>query len=62
MLASLNPICLMRDEPRVTSDCEITMDDLQPQTAMIAHGSATRHVAPGIRYCFKDRSFPGFAP
>jgi hypothetical protein len=46
MLATLIPICLMRDEPRVTSDCEITMHDLQPQTAPAAHGTATRYRTP----------------
>ena len=46
MQASLNLTCWMREEPRVTSDCEITMDDLQPQTALAAYESATRHRAP----------------
>ncbi len=47
MLASLNPICLKREEPRATSDCGITTDDLQTQPTTEAHGSRTRDVAPG---------------
>jgi hypothetical protein len=43
MLANPNLMCpnsmrLLRDEPRVTSDCEITMGDLQPLMTMAAYG------------------------
>ncbi len=58
MPASLNPICLLRDEPRVTSDCKITMDDLQPESPW-RRTDLERATGPGNSILLQASLIPG---